>query len=256
MADSENWYRISRIDENTFCISESRHWEETNCYLLIGEKRALLIDTGIGAGDISEQLKKLTDKPVTAIPTHVHWDHIGGLRSFEDFYVHEAEREWIEEKFPLPDDFIRNMIVKGNTLPDEFDADSYAVFRGKAKKLLRGGEEIALGGRTIKVIASPGHSPGHMCFFEEEKGYLFTGDLIYKGTLFANYDSTDPVAYLDSVKRISKLSVRRIFPGHHETDISPEIITDVLKGLCSIDEKGLLRHGSGKFDFGEWSILL
>lgn len=61
-----------------------------HCYLLEGDDRALLIDTGLGICDISAEVKKLTDKPVTAVATHIHWDHIGGHKYYADFYAHEG----------------------------------------------------------------------------------------------------------------------------------------------------------------------
>lgn len=252
----ENWFRITRIDENTFAISEPNHWEETNCYLLIGEKRSILIDTGLGIGNIFKEVCKLSSKPVVAIPTHVHWDHIGGLWNFPEFYVHEAENEWISGKFPLSNDFVKKQLVKENNLTELIKTDDYAVFQGKPSGVLNNGDIIDIGGRIIKVLHTPGHSPGHMCFYEEESGYLFTGDLIYKGTLFANYDSTCPEEYFESVKKIAELSAKRIFPAHHSIEISTGIIFEVLNGLTEIKNQGKLCHGSGIFSFEEWSILL
>ena len=82
------WFTIDKIDSNTHIISEYRHWEETHCYLVEGNNCALLIDTGLGICDISAEVKKLTDKPVTAVATHIHWDHIGGHKYYHDFYAH------------------------------------------------------------------------------------------------------------------------------------------------------------------------
>ncbi|MBE6899259.1 MAG: MBL fold metallo-hydrolase [Ruminococcaceae bacterium] len=252
----ENWFLTKQIDENTFAISEPKHWEETNCYLLIGTKKALLIDTGLGVGDISSEIGKITDKPVIAVPSHVHWDHIGGLRYYPEFYVHELEKDWIDGNFPLSNEFVYKMLVKDNDLTDVIKVDDYAVFRGKPSGVLKDGDIIDLGGRKIKVLHTPGHSPGHLCFFEEETGYLFTGDLIYKGTLFANYESTDPEKYFESVRKIAELPIKRVFPAHHSLDISTEIVFEVLDGLTEIEKQKKLCRGSGKFDFGNWSILL
>ena len=254
--DMENWFLTKQINENTFVISEPKHWEETNCYLLIGSEKALLIDTGLGISDISAEVRKITDKPIIAVPTHVHWDHIGGLRNFPEFCVHELETDWIDGNFPLSNEFVRKMIVKDNNLTHVINVDNYAVFQGKPSGILKDEDIIDLGNRKIRVFHTPGHSPGHMCFFEEETGYLFTGDLIYKGTLFANYESTDPEKYLESVQKIAKLYVKRIFPAHHSLDISIEMISEVLESITAIKEKGKLCHGSGKFDFKNWSILL
>ncbi len=86
-----DWFTVDAIDKDTFVISEYRHWEETHCYLLNGTQRSLLIDTGLGICDISQVTAKLTDRPITAVATHVHWDHIGGHKYYPDFYAHERE---------------------------------------------------------------------------------------------------------------------------------------------------------------------
>ncbi|MBQ7873682.1 MAG: MBL fold metallo-hydrolase [Oscillospiraceae bacterium] len=256
MIENENWFISEQIDENTFVISENQHWEETHCYLLCGKQRAVLIDTGLGVCNIYEEAHKLTEKPIIAVPTHIHWDHIGGLWHFPEFYVHEEEKDWINGKFPLPVEIVRKELVKCNTLPCEFEADSYAIFQGKPSALLEDCAEIDLGERIIKVLHTPGHSPGHICLWEEKTGYLFTGDLAYKGTLFANYPSTDPTAYLKSLEKVAGLSAKKIFPAHHSLDIEPEILIRMHDELRALNEKGLLRHGSGKFSFNDWEILL
>ena len=193
---------------------------------------------------------------IIAVPTHVHWDHIGGLWNFPEFCVHELETDWIDGNFPLSNEFVRKLLVKDNDLTEFINVDDYAVFQGKPSGVLNDGDVIDLGKRKIKILHTPGHSPGHMCFFEEETGYLFTGDLIYKGTLFTNYESTEPEKYFESVLKIAKLKVKRILPAHHSIDISTEMISEVIKGLTKIKEEGNLCHGSGKFDFKNWSILL
>ena len=210
-----NWFTIDKADKNTYIISEYRHWEETHCYLLDGSQRSLLIDTGLGIGNISEAAAKLTDKPVTAVATHIHWDHIGGHKYYPDFYAHEAELDWLD-----------------------------------------GGECIRLGDRVIEVIHTPGHSPGHMCFWEEKTGYLFTGDLAYRGMLTAWFPSTDPEAYLKSLETVAALPVKKVFPAHHALDIRPEMIIRMRNAFVQLKEKGMLHHGSGTFDYGDWSVWL
>ena len=70
----DSWFTVEQIDQDTFVISEYKHWEETHCYLLSGTKRAILIDTGLGVSNIREVIDGLTKLPVTVITTHVHWD--------------------------------------------------------------------------------------------------------------------------------------------------------------------------------------
>lgn len=252
----KNWFTIDQIDAHTSIISEYRHWEETHCYLLEGEERCLLIDSGLGICDISGEVKKLSAKPVTAVATHIHWDHIGGHKYYPDFYAHADELDWLDGGFPLPLDAVKAMVVDRCETPEGFDVDGYELFQGRPTRVLSDGDTIDLGGRTIEVLHTPGHSPGHMCFFERERGHLFTGDLVYKDTLFAYYPSTDPQAYLASLEKIAALPVRRVFPAHHTLDIEPEIITRMRDALVELNEQGKLRHGSGTFDYGDWGIWI
>lgn len=255
MKSVNEWFTVEKIDSDTFVISEYGHPEETHCYLVCGTERCLLIDTGLGVGNIAKIVERLTNKPVIAAATHIHWDHVGGHRYFSEFYAHSAELGWLNGGFPLPVEAVRKMLAEGD-LSGEFDPENYTLFQGVPSRILNDGDLIELGGRVLEVIHTPGHSPGHMCFWELRRGYLFNGDLIYKGTLYANYPSTDPVGYLNSVKRLAGLPVKRLFPAHHPLDVTPKLIVDILNGLETINSEGRLIHGSGKLDFGDWSILL
>ena len=169
-----NWFTTEEIDNDTYVISEYRHWEETHCYLLIGSKRCLLIDTGLGICNIFDEVSRLTDKHVTAAATHIHWDHIGGHKYFPDFYAHGEELDWLDGKFPLTIETIREMACDRCELPENYDINTYEFFQGKPAEILSDGDEIDIGGRVITVLHTPGHSPGHMCFWEKERGCLFT----------------------------------------------------------------------------------
>lgn len=252
----DNWFTVGQIDKDTWMLSEYRHPEETHCYLLNGSGRSLLIDTGLGIFNIYDEVRKLTDNPVTAVATHIHWDHIGGLKYFPDFYAHRKELKWLSGEFPLPIEMIKKMAVGHCDLPENYDIDTYTVFQGMSTRVLNDGDIIDIGGRRIQVLHTPGHSPGHMCFWEKEKGYLFTGDLVYKGTLFAYYPSTNPEDYLKSLEKISQLPVERVFPGHHSLDIQPEILIRMRNAFRRLEEEGKLQHGSGAFDYGDWVVWL
>ena len=251
-----DWYTIDKIDSSTHIISEYRHWEETHCYLLNGTERSLMIDTGLGICNIHDEVIRLTNRPVTAVSTHIHWDHIGGHRYFPDFYAHDAELDWLSGGFPLPPQTVRDMAADRCDLPEGFDLAAYELFQGVPTRVLRDGEVIDLGGRVVRVLHTPGHSPGHMCFWEEATGYLFTGDLVYKGTLFAYYPSTDPAAYLASLEKIAALPAARIFPGHHSLAIEPEIVVRMRDAFRDLRARGLLQHGSGTFTYGDWAVWL
>lgn len=251
-----DWFTIDRIDKETFIISEYRHWEETHCYLLNGSERSLLIDTGLGICDIHEKVINLTDKPIVAVATHIHWDHIGGHKSFPDFYAHNNELNWLSGEFPLTMEQIKGMVVDRCDLPDGYDVSKYEFFQGKPTRVLKDNEIIDIGGRIVQIVHTPGHSPGHMCFWEKEREFLFTGDLVYKDTLFAYFPSTDPEAYLNSLERVSALPVKQVFPAHHTLNIKPEILFRMRDAFRQLRDEGKLHHGSGTYDYGDWSVWL
>ena len=248
------WFTIDQIDPSTYILSEYRHWEQTHCYLLIGEERALLIDTGLGIADIHAEVEELTDKPVTAVAAHVHWDHIGGHKYFPHFYAHGLELPWLTGEFPLPLQAVRHMVTDRCQLPEGFDIGSYAIFQGEPERLLADGDTIDLGGRMVKVLHTPGHAPGHMCFWEPERKYLYTGDLVYSGTLFANYPSIDPQDYLESLEKVAVLPAERIFPGHHDLNIHPELLSRMRDAFRELHAEGKLHHGSCTYDYGDWAV--
>jgi glyoxylase-like metal-dependent hydrolase (beta-lactamase superfamily II) len=197
-----------------------------------------------------------SDKPVIAIATHIHWDHIGGHKNFPNFYAHEKELNWLSGEFPLTIEQIKEMVVDRCELPEGYDVNEYEFFQGTPTKVLQDNDMINLGNRSIQVLHTPGHSPGHMCFFENESGYLFTGDLVYKDTLFAYFPSTDPEAYLNSLERLSELPVKHVFPAHHSLDIQPEILIRMRDAFRKLQNDGKLHHGSGTFEYEDWAVWL
>jgi glyoxylase-like metal-dependent hydrolase (beta-lactamase superfamily II) len=91
----DTWFTVSKLDESTFAISEFGHWEKVHSYLLIGDERAALIDTGLGIDHMRRMTDQLTDLPIMVLTTHVHADHIGSHGQYEEIYVHEAEEDWL-----------------------------------------------------------------------------------------------------------------------------------------------------------------
>ena len=249
------WFTVETIDAQTFAISEYQHWEETHCYLLCGQDKTVLIDTGLGVSNIKRVVDSLTTLPVTVLTTHVHWDHIGGHGFFDRIAVHEAEKDWITGRFPLSLKDVKEQLTKPPcALPKEFDLDSYRLFQGEPQILLHDGDDFDLGGRIIRVLHTPGHSPGHCCFYEQERRYLYSGDLVYKGCLDAFYPSTDPLLFSQSVKRLLELDVSRIFPGHHDLEIPVSLIGEINEDFSQIEQTGQLKQGAGLFDFGDVKI--
>ncbi|MDN5343478.1 MULTISPECIES: MBL fold metallo-hydrolase [Oceanotoga] len=254
----EQWFTIEKIDDETFAISEYGHWEKMHSYLIVGNEKALLIDTGLGIGNIKKEVEKLTNLPIIVLTTHFHWDHIGDHKRFDEIYINELEKDWCLEKFPVPEKIVKNNLEPKNFSkkpPEEFDLEEYKIFKSDKVKYIKDDQIINIGNREIRAMHTPGHSPGHMCFFEEERGYLFTGDLIYSGTLYAFYPTTDPIKFKNSVEKISKIKgIKKILPAHNELKINIDIIDEILKAFEKIESENRLEQGNGIFQFSNFKI--
>lgn len=256
----DKWFTTEKIDNETYAISEYGHWEKVHSYLLIGKNAAILIDTGLGIGNIKRQVELLTDLPITVVTTHVHWDHIGGHSLFDNICVHKADADWLRNGIGIPLKVIKKNVYGqplSKTPPEEFNIDNYKVYKGEPSRILNDNDIIDIGKRSIRVIHTPGHSPGHICLFEEARGYLYSGDLIYKGTLFAFYPSTDPILFKQSVDKISNLKgIKKVLPAHNDLDIQTSIINDIKNAFKDIEDRDMLKQGSGEFDFGYFKIRI
>ena len=156
------WFTVHQIDHHTFAISEYGHWEKVHSYLLLGEKKAALIDTGLGIDNIKRITDQLTDLPIIVLTTHVHWDHIGSHGAYEHLYVHKDEEDWLINGIKkLPIEQIRKDVARDITIPTpaSFDPQVYTPFQGKPTGLLNDGDEIEIGNRKLTIYHTPGHSP-------------------------------------------------------------------------------------------------
>src|SRR3974377_396902 len=219
-----SWHTIAQVEENVFRISEPLGVIEprfgvatVNMYLVVGQARAVLIDSGIGIGDVRAEIARLTPRPCTVLNTHYHWDHIGANSLFSECAIHEAEVELVAQE---PDVSSMRETMQSpsarDVLPAYFDPTTYRIIPKPATRVLHDQDRIDLGGRELKVLHTPGHSPGHVVYLDEANGILFTGDTAYQGPLYACFDGSNPVDFAQSVKRLSRLSgVRLICPGHN-----------------------------------------
>lgn len=251
----DSWFTVEEIDNDTFAISEYKHWEETHSYLICGTEKAILIDTGLGIANIKSIVESLTTLPVLVVTTHVHWDHIGGHKYFDNIAVHEAEKDWLSLQFPIPLQVVKhNLISQSCDFPEDFILDDYQIFIGMPQIILHDGDYLTLGNRIITVIHTPGHSPGHCCFYEPERKYLYSGDLIYRGCLDVFYPSTDPQQFWKSVRKIQSLNISRILPGHHQLSIPVAIISKIEKAFNNLSNERKLKQGNGVFSYGDFQI--
>jgi glyoxylase-like metal-dependent hydrolase (beta-lactamase superfamily II) len=151
--------------------------------------------------------------------------------------------------------------VCGN-LPVGFDRKTYATKPWKIAKYIHDGERIDLGGRTVEVVATPGHTPDAIALFDRANGMLFTGDTYYPGTVWIYRPETDLAAYGNSVHRLAALEPQvKVVLGAHNVPVAPP---SVLLELASAFDKvragdvPAARAGEGKviYKVGGISFLM
>lgn len=226
------WFTVRKIDEKTYAISELGHWEKVHSFLLIGDTKAVLIDTGLGIDNMKRITDQLTDLPIDVLTTHVHSDHIGSHQYYDNIFVHEYERDWLVHGIVgLSLEQIRANTARDIAIPtpESFNPDTYVPFQGEPTGLLKDGSKIDLGNRYLTIYHTPGHSPGHIVIFDDSFGYLFTGDLLYDETpIYAFYPTTNPVDLVSSLEKITKIqNIKMIYGSHNTLGIKPEILDEV-----------------------------
>lgn len=255
-----DWFTVEALDEHTFSIAEYGQWLKLHCYLVIGREKAALIDTGLGIGSLKALVDQLTTLPIVVISTHGHWDHIGNHREFEEIWIHPAEKEWVEHGY-LEDateirDFLRQK-KPTKSFPPGFDLELHRIGPCTPTRLLSDLQSFDLGGRTLTILHTPGHSPGHVCVYEQATGILATGDLLYHGILLADLSHSDPHSFHESLRRLDRLpGINHLLPGHGRLTITPDLISEAITAFDQLDQQGKLERGAGAHRFERLAIQL
>ena len=197
-------------------------WGFVLSYLVLGADKALLIDTGFGLSDLKAYVRTLTDLPLMVVNTHVHPDHSGGNGQFDVVYVGEHET-------PETDDG-----VLFYNIPGQRDACD-AVKRGGSYRFvhLRDGEGIDLGGRVLRVVEIPGHTPGSIALFDENTRLLLSGDAILKRVF---YGAGVPLStYRAALKKTKQLPIRDILSAHWPEPLGADFIDKMLRLIDAFD---------------------
>ncbi len=227
---------VTKIADDLFMITET---ESIHCYLLIGSKKALLIDAGWGYEDINPIIREITDKPVMLAVTHGDPDHSLGAMHFHDMWIHPLDygkflrNDNPEEKRGM----LEYRLKKLPALKPYIDIDAYCstTLSGKANPhFLLDHEMIDLGDRHVECILTPGHSYGHLMFLEHETGRLFAGDQLMDEHNIWHFLSKDEQApfrtTLNSLKDLQKRrsEIKVIYPAHAKTPIGTECLDNLI----------------------------
>lgn len=242
-------HEVHEIAPRTWCLSEFRL---VNAFLVEGEERAALIDTGTGIGNLYEVVRELTDKPLIILITHAHFDHDGGIKQFENIPVYlnpedgnnmhitvqmmekmmgssdlnHMRKYYITSRAPIryPEASVEELLT---LIPERVDSPIYEW------EPVTDGMEIDLGGRILKAIHTPGHTDGEMCFLDAQSRVLFSGDTANQGIILMRQPENDTKLIKICNATMKKLwdmegSYDKLGAGHDAVTLDKQIIKDYL----------------------------
>jgi glyoxylase-like metal-dependent hydrolase (beta-lactamase superfamily II) len=222
-ATPPGWFHIYGIDAHTYAISEPKYWQENVSYLLIGTRRALLFDTGPGIYSIRAQVRRLTALPVIAIPSHLHFDHVGDLEEFSDVRL-------------LDDPALRSQMHEGYFVEPPRQYMLRTAFKYPVHGWIKDGQSIDLGGRTVRVIATPGHTPDSLALIDPAGMRLFTGDLVNRVVSLYAVPGADVAAAARSLQHLLQIAPAGslVYEAHAEAPLSWSELQQLAAGTAAI----------------------
>ena len=195
---------IIPINENSWRIEDSG----VRCFLLTGSEKALLIDSGRELHTARDIAESLTDLPVMLLNTHADGDHTGSNEQFESFYMH----------------------------PDE-EAHYRRGGRGGTILPIREGDILDLGGRELRIIDLPGHTPGSIAVLDVGNRVLISGDPVQEhGRIFMFGAHRNMENYIRSLEHLETFTAEfdEIWPSHADIPISPALIRKLHDGALDV----------------------
>jgi glyoxylase-like metal-dependent hydrolase (beta-lactamase superfamily II) len=234
---SDRWFEVYRPAPGVFAIYEPHQAEETIGYLIVGQKRALLFDTGMGISDIKKITAELTKLPIIVLNSHTHDDHVGGDWEFDtvygvdtDFTRNNAKGSREDAQAEITPDQICGSLPKG------FDPKAYVTRPWKIAAYMHDGERFDLGGRTIEVMATPGHTPDAISLIDRANGLLFTGDTYYPAPIWLFRPETNFDAYAASIRRLAALApqVKLVLGAHNIPVASPAVLAQLVTAFDAV----------------------
>jgi glyoxylase-like metal-dependent hydrolase (beta-lactamase superfamily II) len=237
---ADDYYTIERVDERTFAIGEPRYPQQNYNYLILGSKRAVLFDAGPGIRDIRPVAKMLTDLPITFVPSHFHYDHVGGDFTFERVAIIDLPHV----RARIANDALTLTAMEHLGIVEGYERRTFHV-----SEWLTPGASMSLGDRRLRVLHTPGHTPDSISLFDEESGVVFSGDFIHPGSLYGFLPNSSMKEYVDGAETMLGAIPEdvRILGAHRvEAPGLPELAFDDVKDLRETLEAVRQRYQDGE----------
>ena len=234
---NDSWFEVYKVAPATFAIYEPHQAEEVISYLIVGTKQALLFDTGMGIGNIKAIVARLTSRPIVVLNSHTHDDHVGGNWQFPFVYGMDTAFTRASAKGSREDaqaEIAKHQIC--GALPRKFDPAKYSTKPWKISLFVHDHFKVNLGGRTVEVIATPGHTPDSISLIDRASGLLFTGDTFYPGEIWLYRPETDFFGYLASVKKLAALApeIKLALGAHNAPIAQPSVLPQLDAAIHSV----------------------
>ncbi len=213
-----SWFQIHPLAPHLWAIDD--HGLDV-MYLVTGAERAMLVDTGMGIGDLACEVQAITQLPLWVVNTHGHVDHVTGNGQFAQVFIHDADRDAVTEPWSVED---RAMFVQhfftgehAHTPPPDFVEAAWGARVAGEILPVEAGQVFDLGGRQLEAIHLPGHTAGSMGFLDRQARLALVGDAVLDGVWMQLRESTPLSAYHQAL--VCLLAEREAFDwmysGHH-----------------------------------------
>lgn len=197
-------WRVEKIAPDTWAIGEPASEPDNYEYLIVGKRRALLIDSGATRNhDLRRVVAGLTALPVTVIPSHLHFDHTNGLGFFRDIAL-----------IDLPE--TRGRAQGTHVRLGRYQYEGWSPVDFTVTQWIEPGATIDLGGRSVVILSTPGHTTTSVSVWEPAGKRLYTGDFLYPTTLYAFAPDSSLSTYVTTIDRLLALLPRdtRLYGAH------------------------------------------
>ncbi len=262
----KDWFEINYIKKDLIIIRENLNQIDpryytlySNIYLINGNKKSLLIDTGSGLFSLKPIIQNLIeDKPLIIINTHAHFDHIGSNYEFDEVFIHKNELDIISK--PMDISFLKS---SPNKIVSLYERSNFIISPTKNPKVLKDTTTFDLGNLKVKILNCPGHSEGSISLYTN-RGELFTGDNAHYGAMYLPIKKELP-SFIKMIRSLVDLCIKenidQIFPSHEDYNLDRKFLSNLIDCLNKIDSNLANKkfddfNNCWKIDIGKFMFMI
>jgi glyoxylase-like metal-dependent hydrolase (beta-lactamase superfamily II) len=230
-AASDEWFQVYETSDGVYSIVEPYQFQESISHLIVGTERAILFDTGTGLLPIRPVVERITERPITVLNSHTHYDHVGGNAEFSSILAIDSDYTRANmagfDRGQIAAEFAPEAFCNGP--PSGADLEEIHTRPWQASGYVEDGEILELGGRRLEVLHVPGHAPDATALLDRENGLLFTGDTFYDAELWLYAPESNLDDYDRAITRLANLekSVNYLLGAHTSARVNSVRLTKV-----------------------------